>query len=80
MWNTPLELAKTDSGSRLFFQLIFTHSWAQKHIAYFTPGFTSDSLLSVSRAQHLNSLLTMLKKHDILNTQQCKNYHDFVRT
>jgi hypothetical protein len=37
-----------------------------------TSRFVSKCLLSKPRSQRLNGLLTMLKYHHILDTQQCK--------
>jgi hypothetical protein len=39
---------------------------------YLTPRFASECLLAVPCGQHLNGLLTMLKYHHILDTQQCE--------
>jgi hypothetical protein len=49
------------------FKLV-AHSWTQKHVTWHS-GFSSECLLSISRAQHLNGLLTALKWY---HTQQCK--------
>jgi hypothetical protein len=52
--------------------LLVIHSRTQKHVDL-TLRFDSECLLSIPRARHLNGLLTMPKKHHIVDTQPCKS-------